>query len=101
MPNTTSAMNLILRNMVKEYNQIEAMKAENERREPVLLPHISAHILRHTACTRLAETGLEPKVLQYIMGHSDIGMTMDVYTHLDFTKIQEKIQSAEEKIKIG
>lgn len=101
MPNTTSAINLILRNMVKEYNQIEEIKAENEHREPLLLPHISAHILRHTACTRLAETGLEPKVLQYIMGHSDIGMTMDVYTHLDFSKIQEKIQSAEEKIKIG
>lgn len=72
-----------------------------EHRRPELLPHVSAHILRHTACTRLAESGLEPKVLQYIVGHANVSVTLDVYTHLDFTQIQEKIEALQENMKIG
>ncbi len=70
-------------------------------REPELLPPVSAHILRHTACTRLAESGLEPKVLQYIMEHANVSVTLDVYTHLDFTKIQEKMEAVQENMRIG
>ena len=29
----------------------------------------------------MAEAGIDPKVLQYIMGHSKISVTMDVYNH--------------------
>ena len=58
------------------------MDAEFKRRKARLLPHISAHILRHTGCTRMAEAGMDPKVLQYIMGHAHINVTMDVYNHL-------------------
>lgn len=100
-PYATNAVNFVLANIVKGYNQIEERKAENEHRVPALLPHVSAHILRHTACTRLAETGLEPKVLQYIMGHANVSITLDVYTHLDFTEIQEKIELVQKKVKIG
>lgn len=100
-PYATNAVNFMLANVVKGYNQAEEIKAETERRKPVLLPHISAHILRHTACTRLAETGLEPKVLQYIMGHANVSITLDVYTHLDFTQIQEKMEAVQENMKIG
>lgn len=100
-PYAVNAINFILANVVKGYNQAEEMKAEIEHRKPVLLPHISAHILRHTACTRLAETGLEPKVLQYIMGHANVSITLDVYTHLDFTQIQEKMEAVQENMKIG
>lgn len=100
-PYATNAVNFMLANVVKGYNQAEEIKAETEHRKPVLLPHISAHILRHTACTRLAETGLEPKVLQYIMGHANVSITLDVYTHLDFTQIQEKMEAVQENMKIG
>ena len=100
-PYAANAVNFMLANVVKGHNQIEEIKAENEHREPVLLPHISAHILRHTACTRLAETGLEPKVLQYIMGHANVSITLDVYTHLDFSQIQEKMEAVQENMKIG
>lgn len=100
-PYATNAINFVLANVVKGYNQAEEIKAETEHRKPVLLPHISAHILRHTACTRLAETGLEPKVLQYIMGHANVSITLDVYTHLDFTQIQEKMEAVQENMKIG
>lgn len=100
-PYATNAINFILANIVKGCNQTENIKAKKEHRESVLLPHISAHILRHTACTRLAETGLEPKVLQYIMGHANVSVTLDVYTHLDFARIQEKMEAVQENMKIG
>ena len=44
-----------------------------------LLSKISAHIMRHTACTRMAEKRIDVKVLQYIMGHAHIDVTMEVY----------------------
>ena len=70
----------------------EEKKAAREHREAELLPHISAHILRHTACTRMAEQGLDPKVLQYIMGHSDISVTMNVYNHVDKNRVENEMQ---------
>lgn len=100
-PYATNAINFALDNIVKAYNKLEETQAEKEHRRPELLPHVSAHILRHTACTRLAESGLEPKVLQYIMGHANVSVTLDVYTHLDFTQIQEKMEALQENMKIG
>ena len=49
---------------------------------PWQLPPISPHICRHTYCSDMAKTGITPKTLQYLMGHSDIAVTMNVYTHL-------------------
>ena len=100
-PYAPNAINFVLDNVVKAYNESEEIKAGNEHRDPELLPHVSAHILRHTACTRLAETGLEPKVLQYIMGHANVSVTLDVYTHLDFTQIQKKMEAVQEIMKVG
>ncbi len=77
------------------------MHAKNSHREAKRLPHISAHILRHAACTRLAESGLEPKVLQYIMKHANISITLEVYTHLDFSQIQKKMEAVQENTMIG
>ena len=41
---------------------------------------VSPHILRHTYATRLEEAGIPPKIKQYLMGHSSLRMTEDVYT---------------------
>ena len=49
---------------------------------PIQLPPISPHICRHTYCTNQAKAGMNPKTLQYLMGHSDIEVTLNVYTHL-------------------
>lgn len=57
----------------------KAAKAEEENRDPVLLPHFSCHHLRHTFCTRFCENETNLKVIQEIMGHADITTTMDVY----------------------
>ena len=42
---------------------------------------MTPHTLRHTFCTTLANAGMNPKALQYIMGHSNINMTLNYYAH--------------------
>ena len=46
------------------------------------MPNITPHVCRHTYCSIQARAGMYPKTLQYLMGHSDINVTMNTYTHL-------------------
>ena len=94
-PFMPSSINNILENIVKSYNRQEEALAKSEKRTPILLPHISAHTLRHTACTRMAECGIDIKVLQSIMGHSDIAITMNVYNHASYEREQQEIMRLE------
>lgn len=50
----------------------------------VQLPKITPYVCRHTFCSNMARSGMSPKTLQYIMGHSDISVTLNTYTHLTF-----------------
>ncbi|MGL4742678.1 MAG: tyrosine-type recombinase/integrase [Sarcina sp.] len=53
------------------------------------LKDIKFHDLRHTFATRLFEVGEEPKVIQELLGHSNISLTLDTYTHvLDKLKVK-------------
>lgn len=45
----------------------------------VQMPCITPHVCRHTFCSNMAKSGMNPKTLQYIMGHSDIGVTLKLY----------------------
>ena len=56
------------------------------------LPKITPHICRHTYCTNMAKSGMNPKTLQYLMGHSEIGVTMDTYTHLGLQDAWEELE---------
>ena len=51
---------------------------------------ITPHICRHTYCSNMAMGGMKPKTLQYIMGHSSIAITLDVYTHLQYESVEEE-----------
>lgn len=55
------------------------------------LPKITPHVYRHTFCSKMAKSGMDPKTLQYIMGHSDIGVTLNTYTHLSFDDAREEM----------
>lgn len=48
------------------------------------MPKVTPHVCRHTFCSNMAKSGMNPKTLQYIMGHSDISVTLNTYTHLQF-----------------
>ena len=50
------------------------------------MPNITPHVCRHTYCSNMAKSGMNPKTLQYLMGHSDIAVTLNVYTHIGIEK---------------
>lgn len=56
------------------------------------LPKITPHICRHTYCTNMALSGISAKTLQYLMGHSDISITLNVYTHIKFDDAQKEVE---------
>lgn len=58
----------------------------------VQMPKVTLHVCRHTFCSNMAKSGMNPKTLQYIMGHSDIGVTLNTYTHTNFDNAQEEMQ---------
>ena len=50
----------------------------------------------HTFCTNMARKGMNPKMLQYIMGHAEVGVTLDVYTHLGLEDAAAELHRMEE-----
>lgn len=91
-PIMPSAVNNLLLNIVNKYNSTVG---------DIELPRISAHNLRHTGCTRMAEAGVDPKVLQYIMGHSKISVTMEVYNHISTERNRKEMDKLEKIRLIG
>ena len=68
-------------------NEIRWARAKYMKKHPdAPLPNITPHVFRHTFCTNMALAGMDVKVLQYLMGHSDIEVTMNVYTHMTYDK---------------
>lgn len=68
----------------------ETTKAEHQVMLREIDEKISAHILRHTGCTRMAESGMDMKVVQYLMKHAHMDVTMDAYNHI---KEQSRIET--------
>lgn len=66
----------------------------------VQMPKVTPHVCRHTYCSNMAKSGMNPKTLQYLMGHSDIGVTLNTYTHLGFEDAKEEMQKIQ-KVKFG
>lgn len=93
-----NAVNRAIERVRVAYNKDEIEIAEKEDREPLIIPHFSAHHLRHTFCTRLCENESNLKVIQSIMGHSDITTTMDIYAEATQEKKQEIVANLQGKI---
>ena len=75
------------KHMVNRYNEIFRLQ----------LPSITPHVCRHTYCSNMAKSGMNPKTLQYLMGHSEIGVTMNTYTHLGLEDATEELRKMEEE----
>ena len=93
-------VNKTIMRIYKEYNANEVLNAKKDQREPVILPHFTCHNLRHTFCSRLCENETNIKVIQSLMGHSSIQITMDIYTEITEKKKQEAIQNLVNKLNI-
>lgn len=82
--------------IVDRMNRKEKKAAEKENREPVLFESFSPHCMRHTFATRCYEKGVREKVIQKILGHSKLDMTLNVYTHTTDEMIGEDLQKMED-----
>lgn len=82
-------------------NAEETAQAEKEHRKPLLIRHFSVHNLRHTFCTRFCENETNIKIIQDIMGHSSISITMNIYAEATESKKKESFENLEGKIKIS
>lgn len=71
---------------VEKYNKIYRVE----------LPKVTPHICRYIYCTNMAKSGIDIKTLQYLMGHSDISVTINVYTHLKLADAKDEL----EKLKV-
>ena len=75
LPKTAANYDAMFQGLVKKYNKCH--------KEP--LPKVTTpHTMRHTFCTKKANAGMNPKALQYIMGHANIVMTLNYYAHANF-----------------
>jgi integrase len=63
----------------------------------VQMPKITPHVCRHTYCSNMAKAGMNPKVLQYLMGHSEIGVTLNTYTHMKYDDAKEELEKMAKK----
>ena len=75
--------NISLKSAVKRYNKQYPDKP---------LPNVTPHTLRHTFCTNMANAGLDLKSLQYLMGHSDTRVTLEVYTHVNVERATSEMK---------
>lgn len=82
LPKVAGDYKSMLKGMVKKYNKLHKDQ----------LPNITPHSLRHTYCTNMANKGMNPNTLQYIMGHANITMTLGYYAHGTFRSAKAEIE---------
>lgn len=98
---TPHSVDQTMRRLRAAYNKQEERKAERDGREPVLMPPISPHVMRHTFCTRFCEVEKDVKVVQKIMGHSKAAITMDIYNEVNDGREAASLEKMENVIKVS
>lgn len=83
-PKVAMHLEHVMKRIVDRYNDAHEDK----------LPSITPHVLRHTFCTEMANSGIDLKSLQYLMGHSDAGVTLNVYTHASYEAAENAMRKA-------
>lgn len=73
-------------------NYMRGLQARFEKAYGKPVPRITPHVLRHTFCTNVQQAGLDVKSLQYLMGHSNASVTLDVYTHSSFDSVERAFE---------
>ncbi len=75
-----------------------AMKKFKKLHPDIRLPHITPHVFRHTFCINMANAGMDVKNLQYLMGHSDVGVTLNIYTHSSYDHAADQLLKLVRKV---
>lgn len=81
-------LNMALKRIVDAYNK----NALSTSAVPVFLPNISCHTFRHNFATRMFESNVNCKVVQSFLGHSDMSITMNIYTNMTEDIGRERIE---------
>lgn len=71
-----------IKNIVKSINISEQINSKIEKREAIIFDNVYPHAIRHSFCSRCFERGMNPKVVQKLMGHAHYSTTIDIYTHI-------------------
>ncbi len=82
-PMTVAAYDAMFRRFLKKYRKTNSYPMPQS---------VTPHTLRHTFCTNMANAGMNPKSLQYIMGHSSINLTMNYYSHASFENAKKEMK---------
>lgn len=78
-----------IRQLIDRYNEASDLKIE----------HCTAHVFRHTFCTRCVAKGLDIKTIQYLMGHSNASTTLNIYTDPVFDNVVAGVKQLEKVAK--
>ena len=89
-------LNKALRRIIRDCNDEVLTKG---KKSAVLLPRFSCHTLRHTFTTRLCEAGVNIKVIQDVLGHADVGTTLNVYADVTKDLKKEEFRKFEKVLK--
>ena len=89
-PYNQGSLNKSLGRLIRDCN---FKQLDSGEQDPILLPAFSNHWLRHTFVTRCVEAGLPVKVVQYVAGHKDIQVTLDIYTDVSIDYTTKEMQS--------
>ena len=81
-PKISASYRVMLKGLIKKYNKCHT----------IALPYITPHSLRHTFCTNMANKGMNPNTLQYIMGHANITMTLGYYAHGSYASAKAEME---------
>ncbi len=96
----STRLDYVLKEIVKAYNKEEEVLSKEEKRKPFFLPRITNHMLRHTFCTRLCERDVNIKVIQTLMGHSTINITLDIYAEVSYAKQFQEIDRMADELDV-
>ena len=93
-------LNKALRRIMRDCNE-EILENSEAGDAPVLLPHFSCHILRHTFATRMCESGLNVKVVQSVLGHANITTTLQIYVTVSNDMKKKELSAYSNYIRTG
>lgn len=74
-----------LKTIVKYFNKEHEVKLLN----------ITPHMLRHTYCSKLVKNGISLKTVQSLMGHTDVSLSLNFYTHINIVDVKKEILNIE------